>query len=65
MKICNQMGCATKAAYLFTWPGKDEDGICEEHAPQLRAVAQAAGMRLQLKPVEPVENENEERSSPA
>jgi hypothetical protein len=43
--------CDAPAAYRYTWPGHDEGFICEEHAPKLRAVAQAMGLYLQLIPV--------------
>ena len=46
--ICNQHGCDLPAAFRFTWPGNDEAGICEEHAPKLRGVADAMGLGLQL-----------------
>jgi hypothetical protein len=48
---CDQDGCSKKTAYRFTWPGRHEAGICEEHAVTVRAVAQALGVRLQLKPM--------------
>jgi hypothetical protein len=53
---CNQLlttdgeRCGKPAAFLYTWPGKDEDGVCADHAGQLRAVAAAIGLHLQLKP---------------
>ena len=47
---CNQEGCNETAAFLFTWPGKDMAGICEGHAPKLRAVIEAMGLHLQLIP---------------
>ena len=25
---CNQKGCDNEAMYRFTWPGRDEAGIC-------------------------------------
>lgn len=43
--------CGRPAAYRYTWPGRDEDVICEEHSGQLRAVAVAMGLHLQLIPV--------------
>ena len=45
---CNQTGCENPGAYRFTWPGKDEQCICEEHATQLRGVAACIGLHLQL-----------------
>jgi hypothetical protein len=48
---CNQEKCDKPSAYLFTWPGKDQQAICEEHAPQLMGVAAAIGLHLQLIPI--------------
>ena len=45
---CNQKGCEEKAAYRFTWPGRDEAGICEKHSGQLRGIANAMGLHVQL-----------------
>lgn len=53
--ICNQTNCERLAAFRFTWPGRDEDGICAQCAPKLRGVANAMGMHLQLIPIEPAE----------
>lgn len=44
--------CGKAAAYRYTWPGRDESLICEEHSGKLRAVATAMGLHLQLIPVE-------------
>ena len=51
LEICNQTTCQNKAAYRFTWPGKDEDGICEEHVDQLLGIARAMGFPLQVIPL--------------
>jgi hypothetical protein len=48
---CNQDGCGDDAAFRFTWPGKDEAGICKAHAPKLMGVAEAMGMYVQLIPL--------------
>ena len=40
--------CGQPAAYRFTWPGRTESFICEAHSIQLRGVAQAMGLSLQL-----------------
>lgn len=48
---CNQKDCDAPAAFRFTWPGRDEAGICEEHVGKLRAVADAVGLYLQLIPL--------------
>lgn len=50
---CNQKGCDNPGAFRFTWPGRDEATICEEHAPKLRGVASAMGLYLQLIPTTP------------
>lgn len=44
--------CEEPAAFRYTWPGRDESLICEEHVGKLRAVAAAMGLHLQLIPVE-------------
>lgn len=51
MLYCNQEKCGCPARFRFTWPGRDEAGICELHAPKLKAVAEAIGMHLQLIPI--------------
>ncbi len=50
---CNQQGCKCPAAYRFTWPGDDEVGVCEDHAPKMRTIANAIGLHLQLIPILP------------
>lgn len=45
---CNQQSCEVPAAYRFTWPGRDEAGICAEHVGKLRSVADALGLPLQI-----------------
>lgn len=52
---CNQQGCENKAAYRFTWPGRDEAGICEDHVEWLEKVVDAMGFPLQVIPLEPQE----------
>ncbi len=49
---CNQSGCEHEPAYRFTWPGRDEEGICEMHAAKLTGVARAMGLYVQLIPLE-------------
>ena len=49
---CNQGQCDEPAAYRFTWPGEDEAGICEAHAPKVRGVSEAMSLAVQLIPVE-------------
>lgn len=43
--------CPRKARYRFTWPGRDEAFICVEHVGQLRNVAEAIGLPLQVIPL--------------
>jgi hypothetical protein len=43
--------CENKASHRYTWPGKNESFICEEHLPELKAVAGAIGMYLQTIPL--------------
>ena len=45
------MNCTNKAAYRFTWPGRDESFICEEHSKKLQAISNAMGMCVQLIPI--------------
>lgn len=51
-KKCNQNNCSKKAAYRYTWPGRDEAHICEEHGRYSVKVAEAIGMHLQLVPLD-------------
>lgn len=51
------MECTEKAAYRYTWPGKNESFICEKHVSKLIMVANAMGFPLQ---VIPLENNQEE-----
>lgn len=48
--ICSQTLCNAQAAYLFTWPGKPQAGICEQHVHKLRAVAEAMSLYLEVIP---------------
>lgn len=50
---CNQDKCGNDATFRFTWPGKDEAGICGEHAPKLLNIADAIGLYVQLIPLRP------------
>ncbi len=45
------MGCKEKAKYRYTWPGKNEALICEEHVGKLKAVAIAMSLSLQVIPL--------------
>lgn len=49
---CNQRGCNEPAGFRFTWPGRDEAGICQQHAPQLQGIANAIGLYVQLIPLD-------------
>jgi len=49
---CNQQNCDRDGSYRFTWPGRDEAHICEDHVKQLRGIAAAMGFPLQVIPVE-------------
>lgn len=40
--------CENPAGYRFTWPGKDESFICEDHVDFLRRVAGAMSLPLQV-----------------
>lgn len=48
---CNQKNCENEAAFKFTWPGKDEAGICANCLPMVRNLANAIGMYLQIRPL--------------
>lgn len=45
--------CTNDAVFRYTWPGKDESFICLEHSIQLRGIANALGLYLQLIPIPP------------
>lgn len=64
--ICNQDGCEEPAAFRFTWPGKDEDGICGGHVDQLRGLASAMGLHLEVIPIDadPIDGLIEKHSDP-
>ena len=49
--LCNQTDCDEIAIYRFTWPGKDEAGICALHARKLRGVAAAIGLHVEMIPL--------------
>lgn len=44
--------CGQKAVRRYTWPGRDEAFICQEHLPKLLGVVTAMGMHLQLIPLD-------------
>lgn len=43
--------CDNEAKYRYTWPGRNESLICEEHVEKLRAVANAMGFYIQIVPL--------------
>jgi hypothetical protein len=55
---CNQRSCDKPAAFRFTWPGRDEAGICADHEPKLKVIATAMGLYIQVIPL------SDERESP-
>jgi hypothetical protein len=61
---CGQHGCTEAAAYRYTWPGRDEAGVCEAHVGKLRGVANAMGLPLQVIPLEPAVPAAPERPLP-
>ena len=50
---CNQSACVHPPAYRFTWAGRDEAAICEEHAAKMRDICAAMGYYCQLIPLDP------------
>jgi hypothetical protein len=46
---CDQAGCLRPSVGRFTWPGKPEARICEFHIPKLYAVAEAVGLKLEIR----------------
>ena len=47
--------CDQLAKYRYTWPGKDEMFICEDHVGKLKNVAAAMTLHLQVIPLSEVE----------
>ena len=45
------MKCSNDAAFRYTWPGRDESYVCQQHADKLQMVANAIGLYVQLIPV--------------
>jgi len=43
--------CENLATHRYTWPGSDEQIICDEHLPKLKSVACAMGFHLQIIPL--------------
>jgi len=48
---CHQDGCEGTAAFRYTWPGRDEAGVCALHAVKVEQVAAAMNLHLQLIPI--------------
>ena len=47
-EAAREQTCSEPAAYRFTWPGHDESFVCEAHSRQLKGIAEAMGMHLQV-----------------
>lgn len=47
----DEQHCTNPPAYRFTWPGKDEACICEEHVKKLRGVVEILDLHLQIIPL--------------
>ena len=43
--------CENPAFYRYTWPGRGESFICQEHVGKLQAVASAISLPLQIIPL--------------
>ncbi len=43
--------CKNPGKYRYTWPGRDEAVICDDHAGKLKAIADAIGLHLQFIPL--------------
>ena len=46
-----QKTCENPGAFCYTWPGQNQAVACAEHDLQLRGVANAIGMHLQMIPI--------------
>tara|TARA_Y100000310_G_C20643172_1_gene795100 strand:- start:1694 stop:1864 length:171 start_codon:yes stop_codon:yes gene_type:complete len=44
--------CEKVAKYRYTWPGRDEDFICDDHVDWLKQIANTMGLHLQVLPIE-------------
>jgi hypothetical protein len=44
--------CPLPGFYRYTWPGRDEEIVCASHARELRNIASAIGLGLQLVPLD-------------
>lgn len=43
--------CDNLASFRYTWPGRDESLICDEHVGKLQAIANGIGLSLQIIPL--------------
>jgi len=43
--------CQNKAAYRYTWAGRDEAICCEKHAIGIKRIGEAMGYYIQLIPL--------------
>lgn len=50
--MCNQKNCLKEARYLYTWPGQDQAGACEDHKRLLEHICVGMGFPLQFIPIE-------------
>ena len=56
--------CQNGASYRYTWPGRNESFICNDHAPKLRAVSNAMGLPLQMIPLLHEDEQCDQKVSP-
>ena len=49
--ICSQESCLNPPKFRCTWPGQDEQFVCEEHAKHHAIVALSLSVPLQMIPV--------------
>ena len=49
--------CGQQALFRYTWPGRDTSYICLDHALDLKVIANALGLYLQLIPLSGIEQE--------
>lgn len=52
MEKCRNNNCTNNADYRYTWAGKDESFICEEHSKKMKSIAKAIGYYIQLIPLD-------------
>jgi hypothetical protein len=51
-EVCNQVGCVNRGSYRFSWPGRDEEVICEAHLFELKVDAFAKGVCVRVIPLD-------------